>query len=165
VPCSRVAHKFQEKHYFNYSTETFSYNTKRIVEAWFGDFKHIYYSNRPESRDIEIDRMEEKQKIKNRLNCRDFKWYLSNIFPTLLENQEYVAFGSLKQGNKCLVSNQKEIRLKKCRQDFDESHVWTLKKETQHLILNDQDCVAVNRSNLLVLETCSNTGRQVIIDP
>lgn len=109
--------------------------------------------------------MEEKEKIKKRLNCRDFKWYLSNIFPTLLENQEFVAFGSLKQGNKCLIlSNQKKLELKSCRENFNESNVWTLKKETEHLILNDKDCVAADRSglaDLLHLEKCSDARNQV----
>lgn len=99
-------------------------NTRRIAETWFGDYKQLYYSIRPESKNIEYGSIKKTNALKERLQCRSIDWFLQNIFQELkytinkkflftkcifkfnfsnrITNIEYSAFGDIKHAGKCL---------------------------------------------------------------
>lgn len=142
-------------------------NSKRIVESWFDEYKHIFYSNRPEAREMKVENLKIQKAVKRNLNCRDFKWYISNVYPDLLETQENVAFGTLRgQGNQCLeVTKKRKLKMKPCQNHS--SNLWNLKKDTEHLTINDDDCVAAKneRKTKLFMEKCNiNARHQVKIE-
>lgn len=89
---------------------------------------------------------------------------MSNVFPSLTENNEYIAFGTLRQGNQCLeVTSKRKLKLKKCQNQKENQNVWTLKKDTELLTINNEDCFAgkKNKSSVLYLEKCdADAGHQ-----
>lgn len=84
VPCSLVAHMFREHKYKHRSKGKGGYrwNMNRIAEIWMGRYKRKYYRHvKPKRR--RFGDIQERLKIKKDLKCKNFQWYLDNVFPAL----------------------------------------------------------------------------------
>jgi polypeptide N-acetylgalactosaminyltransferase len=58
------------------------WNMNRIAETWMGRYKRRYYKYIAPVRRRFGD-IQERLKIKKDLNCKNFQWYLDNVFPML----------------------------------------------------------------------------------
>ncbi|RLW11550.1 hypothetical protein DV515_00001642 [Chloebia gouldiae] len=87
IPCSRVGHVYR-----NHFPHTFSYeeaivrNKIRIAETWLGSFKENFYKH--DTVAFLISKAEkpdcsERLQLQKRLGCRNFQWFLSNVYPEL----------------------------------------------------------------------------------
>jgi polypeptide N-acetylgalactosaminyltransferase len=63
----------------------FHRNLKRVVEVWFDEYKEMFYKDHPERRDIDTGDLTEALRIKQKLNCKPFKYYLEVVAPQILE--------------------------------------------------------------------------------
>lgn len=106
IPCSRVGHVFRKRHPYSFpggSGNVFARNTRRAAEVWMDDYKNYYYAAVPLAKNVPYGDISDRLALKERLQCKPFKWYLQNIYPELTIPQATTSqVGELKQGLYCL---------------------------------------------------------------
>ncbi|XP_060566861.1 polypeptide N-acetylgalactosaminyltransferase 11-like [Ruditapes philippinarum] len=109
VPCSRTGHiaRSQPYHFPNGRQDTENHNYKRAIEVWMDDYKEYVYEANPLIRSVDAGDLTERLELKNRLQCKPFKWFLDNIWPELnayKENNQAWGFvqNSATGSNMCL---------------------------------------------------------------
>ncbi|NXO85086.1 GLT15 acetylgalactosaminyltransferase, partial [Sitta europaea] len=87
IPCSRVGHVYRNHfpHAFSYE-EAIVRNKIRIAETWLGSFKENFYKH--DTVAFLISKAEkpdcsERLQLQKRLGCRNFQWFVSNVYPEL----------------------------------------------------------------------------------
>ena len=109
LPCSHVGHVFKPKLPYSFGGKADTIikgNIIRTAEVWMGDYKNNYYALTAELPPIDLDTLAERKKIKEKLKCKSFDWYLKNIIPELVvPPRRAVHFGKVMRADdesKCL---------------------------------------------------------------
>uniref|UniRef100_A0A8C6YQ08 Polypeptide N-acetylgalactosaminyltransferase n=1 Tax=Nothoprocta perdicaria TaxID=30464 RepID=A0A8C6YQ08_NOTPE len=96
IPCSRVGHVYQ-----NHFPRALSYeealvrNKIRIAETWLGSFKENFYNHNTVAFLIskaEKPDCSERLQLQKRLGCRNFHWFISNVYPELSQPEDMLKF-------------------------------------------------------------------------
>ena len=113
IPCSRVGHIFRSFHPYSFpgNKDTHGINTARTVEVWMDDYKRLFYMNRPDLLQAKIGKLDNRNELKERLQCKPFKWYLDNVFPQkfVLDEPDHVfGYGRVRnsESSMCLDTMQ-----------------------------------------------------------
>uniref|UniRef100_A0A8B9SET6 Polypeptide N-acetylgalactosaminyltransferase n=1 Tax=Apteryx owenii TaxID=8824 RepID=A0A8B9SET6_APTOW len=96
IPCSHVGHVYRD-----HFPRTFSYeeaivrNKIRIAETWLGSFKENFYNHNTVAFLIskaEKPDCSERLQLQKRLGCRNFHWFISNVYPELSQPEDTLKF-------------------------------------------------------------------------
>ncbi|XP_064648475.1 polypeptide N-acetylgalactosaminyltransferase 13-like [Lineus longissimus] len=84
IPCSRVGHVFRRTIPYTFpngSYLTIRRNLVRVAEVWMDRYKKYYYASRalPPDLDIGIESLAIRKRLRERLKCHDFDWYLRTV--------------------------------------------------------------------------------------
>ncbi|CAF1124286.1 unnamed protein product [Adineta steineri] len=83
-PCSHVGHVFRKQTPYTFPGGTGTvifHNNKRLVEVWLDKYKDFIYAIMPELKRAPAGDVSERLALRDRLKCKDFQWYLENIYP------------------------------------------------------------------------------------
>ncbi|XP_058455438.1 polypeptide N-acetylgalactosaminyltransferase 2-like [Malaya genurostris] len=170
IPCSRVGHVFRKRHPYTFpgggSGNIFAKNTRRAAEVWMDDYKQYYYAAVPLAKNIPFGNIDDRLLLKERLQCKPFKWYLDNVYPQLTI-PEHQTKGSLRQGAYCMDTLghlvDGIVGLYHCHNSGGNQD-WTITKKGQikhlDLCLTLLNFTVRSHINIAVLKYCDESANQ-----
>lgn len=171
VPCSRIIHlsKLHTAYRNNLEkTDFIAHNLKRVVEVWFDDYKKYFYRGDPKRYEaVDAGDLTEQFKLKEKLKCKPFKYFLDNIATEMLERYplepQYFATGSiqLQSTTTCIGQSQYKIFLTECNKNISvpnpgSDFILTFEKSIKFNDTNDQCFSGTNDG--IKLENCYHQG-------
>ncbi|XP_026167531.1 probable polypeptide N-acetylgalactosaminyltransferase 8 [Mastacembelus armatus] len=110
VPCSKIAHiERLHKPYMRDLSHAMKRNALRVAEVWMDEYKHnvnLAWKLPFENHGIDIGDISERKKLRERLKCKPFKWYLENVYPKLDPWDNLLAYGGMKNLNASMCLDQ-----------------------------------------------------------
>ncbi|XP_055598669.1 N-acetylgalactosaminyltransferase 6-like [Uranotaenia lowii] len=87
APCSHVGHVFRGYSPFPNprGTNFIIKNYKRVAEVWMDEYKEYVYERNPQYLKTDAGDLSQQKALRERLNCKSFRWFLEEIAPDLLE--------------------------------------------------------------------------------
>jgi len=170
IPCSRVGHIFRSFHPYTFpgNKDTHGINTVRMAEVWMDEYKRLFYLYRPDLKTVDYGDVTERKKLREKLQCKDFKWYLENIVPEkFILDEDSIAYGRVLNSpkNLCLDMLQKEgkfpydLGVYSCHPTALHSQFFSLSKSNQ--LRREVGCASVSNDSLspekVVMTVCSDT--------
>lgn len=84
VPCSHVGHIYRgprvssggNTHAHPHQTVI---NHLRVASVWMDEYKEYYYIREPQIRKLDIGNITDQLAVRDRLQCKSFKWFMENV--------------------------------------------------------------------------------------
>ncbi|XP_078057371.1 polypeptide N-acetylgalactosaminyltransferase 6-like [Mustelus asterias] len=103
IPCSVVGHVFRTKspHSFPKGVQVIARNQVRLAEVWMDDYKELFYRRNQQAEKMAQEKtfgdLSERFQLKERLKCKNFTWYLRNVYPEIfVPDFSPVRYGAIK---------------------------------------------------------------------
>ena len=101
IPCSRVGHIFRKRQPYSFPggvDQILVRNNMRLAEVWMDEYKEHYYAKRPDIRRRPYGNVSSRVALREKLGCKSFQWYLSNVYSELSLPNENLLFGGAVSG-------------------------------------------------------------------
>lgn len=97
VPCSHVGHVFRSRSPYKWRTgvNVLKRNSIRLAEVWMDEYKKYYYERI--GGDLgDFGDVSSRKTLREKIGCKNFDWYIKNIYPELFVPGEAVASGEIR---------------------------------------------------------------------
>ncbi|KAG5672039.1 hypothetical protein PVAND_002201 [Polypedilum vanderplanki] len=153
IPCSHVGHVFRSKSPYNKDIagrNAMKRNLIRVAQVWMDDYAKFFLM-RIHAR--ENDYTDVSMRLFKKEECKSFKWYLQNIYPSQFDVAEAIAQGKMRNSKFnaiCLEMNAQSYKLEKCRDRREQFIVLTDKNELRR----DDYCLSLHKNGQIKLDYC-----------
>ncbi|XP_018333179.1 polypeptide N-acetylgalactosaminyltransferase 13 isoform X2 [Agrilus planipennis] len=109
APCSHVGHLFRKSSPYTFPGgigETLYSNLARVAMVWMDEWGDFYFKFNNEARKAkELQDVQQRIKLRDKLKCQSFRWYLENIWPQHFFPTESRFFGRIRnlEKDQCLI--------------------------------------------------------------
>ncbi|KAK0418976.1 hypothetical protein QR680_013884 [Steinernema hermaphroditum] len=170
VPCSHVGHIFRKRSPYKWRTgvNVLKKNSVRLAEVWLDDYKQYYYE-RINNQIGDFGDVSDRKALRERLQCKSFKWYLDNIFPELFVPGESIAKGEVRNmadsfnPRRCLDcaihkrAKNKPVSLYPCHEQGGNQY-WMFSKDGE--IRRDESCIDYAGQDVMIFPCHGMKGNQ-----
>ncbi|CAG5126565.1 unnamed protein product, partial [Candidula unifasciata] len=151
VPCSRTGHvpRGQPYSFPGGRGKIEHFNYKRAVSVWMGNYSRFIYTEFPDMRTLDIGDIGSRLELKSKLRCKEFKWYLQNVWPELnVPDENMTVWGMVANdahplcldNNHYLFQDLRQLYLSPCTEKIS-SQAFSL--TTDKLLRTSLQCVVV----------------------
>lgn len=165
APCSHVGHVFRDKSPYTFPggvSKIVLHNAARVAEVWMDEWKDFYYAMNPGARSVPVGDVSSRRELRERLQCKSFRWYLENIYPESQMPLDYFYLGDIRnvETQSCLDTmgrkSSENLGMTYCH-NLGGNQVFAYTKRQQ--IMSDDNCLdASNKYGPVKLVRCHGMG-------
>lgn len=165
APCSHVGHVFRDKSPYSFPggvAKIVNKNAARVAEVWMDEWRDFYYSMNPGARNVDIGDLSPRRKLRRELKCKNFRWYLENIYPESQMPLDYFHLGEIKNDatHNCLDTmgrkSGEQVGLSYCH-GLGGNQVFAYTKRQQ--VMSDDNCLdSASKDGPVKLVRCHGMG-------
>ncbi|XP_065157687.1 polypeptide N-acetylgalactosaminyltransferase 5-like isoform X1 [Atheta coriaria] len=153
IPCSHVGHVFRDKSPYTFPggvSKIVLHNAARVAEVWMDEWKDFYYAMNPGARSVPVGDVTSRRELRERLQCKSFRWYLEHIYPESQMPLDYYYLGDIRnvETTNCLDTMGRKagenLGMTYCH-NLGGNQVFAYTKRQQ--IMADDNCLDASRKN------------------